>query len=76
MLNVFDKEEYVIHYENLQLYLKLRLKLKAIHRVLEFIQSQSLKPYIKFNTQKRMEAGKNNDEDGKALYKLTNNDMY
>ena len=76
VLNVFDKEKYVIHYENLQLYLKLRLKLKAIHRVLEFIQSQSLKPYIKFNTQKRMEAGKNNDEDGKALYKLTNKDMY
>ena len=23
-----------------------------------------------------MEAGKNNDEDGKALYKLTNKDMY
>ena len=76
VLNVFDKEKYVIHYENLQLYLKLRLKLKAIHRVLEFIQSQSLKPSIKFNTKKRMEAGKNNDEDGKALYKLTNNDMY
>ena len=74
--NFFDKEKYVIHYENLQLYLKLGLKLKKIHRVLEFIQSQSLKPYIKFDTQKRMETGKNNDEDGKALYKLMNNDVY
>ena len=26
--NFFDKEEYVLHYENLQLYLRLRLKLK------------------------------------------------
>ena len=26
--NFFDKEEYVIHYENLQLYLGLGLKLK------------------------------------------------
>ena len=26
--NFFDKEKYVIHYENLQLYLRLRLKLK------------------------------------------------
>ena len=26
--NVFDKEENVLHYENLQLYLRLRLKLK------------------------------------------------
>ena len=76
MPNFFDKEKYVIHYENLQLYLKLGLKLKKIHRVLEFIQSQSLKPYIKFDTQKRMETGKNNDEDGKALYKLMNNDVH
>ena len=74
--NFFDKEKYVIHYENLQLYLKLGLKLKKIHRVLEFIQSQSLKPYIKFDTQKRMETGKNNDEDGEALYKLMNNDIH
>ena len=74
--NFFDKEKYVIHYENLQLYLKLGLKLKKIHHVLEFIQSQSLKPYIKFDTQKRMETGKNNDEDGKALYKLMNNDIH
>ena len=26
--NLFDKEKYVIHYENLQLYLRLVLKLK------------------------------------------------
>ena len=28
--NLFDKEKYVIHYENLQLYLRLRLELKKI----------------------------------------------
>ena len=27
--NFFGKEKYVIHYENLQLYLRLRLKLKT-----------------------------------------------
>ena len=33
-----------------------------------------MKPYIKFNTQKRIEAEKKiNDKDGKALYKLMNN---
>ena len=26
--NIFDKEKYVLHHENLQLYLKLRLKRK------------------------------------------------
>ena len=28
VLNFFDKEKYVIHYENLRLYLRLGLKLK------------------------------------------------
>ena len=50
--NLFDKEKYVIHYENMKLNLRIGLKLKKIHRVLEFNQSQWLKPYIEFNTQK------------------------
>ena len=35
-----------------------------------------VKPYIEFNTQKRIEAQKNSDKDGKALYKLMNNAVY
>ena len=48
--NIFDKEKYVLHWENWQLCLRLGLKLKKIHHVLEYYQSHWLKPYVKFNT--------------------------
>ena len=47
-----DKKEYVLHYRNLQLYLNLGLKIKHVHRMLEFDQSPWLKQYINFNTEK------------------------
>ena len=74
--HLFDKEKYVIHYKNLQLYLRLGLKLRKIHRGLEFNQSHCLNPYIELNTQKRIEAEANNDKDGKALYKVMNNAIH
>ena len=43
---------------------------------LKFNQSQWLKQYVKVNTQKRTEAGKNDDKDGKGFYKLMKNDAY
>ena len=71
--NLRDKNRYVIHHQNLNLYLRLGLNLKKIHRALEFSQSNWLEPYVAFNTQKRTEA-KNAFE--KDFFKLMNNSVF
>ena len=55
---------------------KVRIKAKKILLVLQFNQSQWLKPYIKINSQKRIETEKHGGKDGKALYKLIINAAY
>ena len=54
--NLSDKTNYVLHYRNLQLYLSLRMKLIKILIVPKFKQSDQMKKYIDFNTEKRTNA--------------------
>ena len=74
MPNFFDEEKYVLHYENLELYLRLGLKLKKKHRILEFNQSQWLRPYIEFITLKRIEAEKKWRQTWKSVVQI--NEQY
>ena len=71
--NLSNKKKYVTHINSLKQALNHGLKLKKIHRIIEFNQEAWLKPYIDMNTELR-KAAKNNFE--KDLFKLMNNSVF
>ena len=69
-LTLNDKEKYTCHYIQLKQMLVMGLKLKKVHRVLQYNQSKWLKPYIDMNTENRRLAQKRGNKCLEALFKL------
>ena len=57
-----NKTNYVVHYRNLQLCLSLGMRLTKIHVVLRFKQSDWMKKYIVFSTEKRENAANSSEK--------------
>ena len=70
ILNLGNKKNYVIHYRNLQLYVSLGMKVTKFHKILKFKQSDWMKQYIDFDTEKRKNP--NNDYEKKLLKLMIN----
>ena len=71
--NLFNKKKFVAHINTLKQALNHGLKIKKIHRVIEFNQKEWLKPYIDMNTELRKAAQNDSEKD---LFKLMNNSVF
>ena len=70
ILNLNDKNKYVVHIRPLQFYLKHGLELKIMQRAIKFEPKEVLTPHIGFNSEKRKNATNDFDQD---IVKLLNN---
>ena len=73
LATVEDKDFYILHYRNLQLYVSLGLRVKKIHAGIIFKQGPIMKSYVDFNSEKRAQATNKFDTD---FYKLLSNSLY
>ena len=71
--NLYNKKNYITHIKNLKYYVRKGLIVTKIHKILSFTQSAWLKPYIKFNTEKRKQATTTVDKDN---FKLMVNSVF
>ena len=73
LATVEDKDFYILHYRNLQLYVSLGLRVKKIHAGIIFKQGPIMKSYVDFKSEKRAQATNKFDTD---FYKLLSNSLY
>ena len=71
--SIEDQEKYVIHIKALKQAFNHGLKLKEVHRVIQFNQKAWLKPYIDMNTKYRTKA---ENDFKKNFFKLMNNSVF
>ena len=71
--NLHDKKKYVVHISILKQALDHGLKLKKVHRVIEFNQEAWLKKYIDMNTELRKKASNDFEKD---FFKLMSNAVF
>ena len=73
ILTLEDKEKYVVHHSKLQFYHRNGMRLKKVHRVIEFDQEPWMEPYIRMNTEFCKQAKSDFETD---FYKLMNNSVF
>ena len=73
MCNLNDKTNYVVHINVLKQALDHGLKVRKVHRVIEFDQEAWLKEYIDVNTELRKKATNDFEKD---FFKLMNNAVF
>ena len=76
IVDLTDKDNYTLHFKNLQLYLQLGMKLKKVHKVLSYNAEAWLKDYIVKNSELRQQAKSIKDDFKANTLKINNNGVF